>query len=247
MKYLLLLILIFVSLNLLTCQEGFTNSVVSPDILEIIKKGKRAKIVFQESTRQSGGAKKSMTPSISNEKKYKIFYIDEENYKKSMINNSSDISLPPSSSSKNNKEYYESRLELYNYLKTQDSKFNLTKWKSKDISCSKNQCTVYLNDLDLDKYRIIILKKEDDKMSTIRKVIQFSEDKPYKLFNFPTGSEAEEENNSFGSLFKIPIPCNNFTNEIDCPDELVGTIMSRCYWDINLGQCRKTYEEEYLT
>ena len=64
-------------------------------------------------------------------------------------------------------------------------------------------------------------------MSTIRKVIQFSEDKPYKLFNFPTGSETEE-NNTFESPFRMPIPCSNFTNEIDCPDELVGTIMSRC-------------------
>ena len=164
------------------------------------------------------------------------------------IDDSSNISLPPESSvSDEDRDFYKSRLDLYNYLKNQDSKFDLTKWKSKNISCNDKKCTVYLNDLDLDNYRIIVLKTDGEQFSTIRKVIEFSEDNPYRLFNFPASSEEDEEENDYVSSFKMSIPCSYFNNKLDCPDDLVGTVMSRCYWDDDLNQCKKTYEKEYLT
>ena len=120
-------------------------------------KNSRAKIVFQESIRQGNIISKNLTPAISTETKYKIFYIDEDNFKKSLIEDSSSLSLPPESSvSDEDRDFYKSRLDLYNYLKKQDSKFNLTKWENKTVTCEDKKCTFYLNDLEEDKYRIII-------------------------------------------------------------------------------------------
>tara|TARA_B100000676_G_scaffold111115_1_gene110969 strand:- start:75 stop:815 length:741 start_codon:yes stop_codon:yes gene_type:complete len=246
MKYLLLLIFIYIIYNFFTTQENFENSVISPDIYEAIKKKDRAKIVFRESIRQGATFNKYLTPTISPEHEYIIFYIDEDNYKKSLIKDIKKLKVPSkTSSSSKDVKFYKSRLELYNYLKKEDSKFDLTKWKSKTITCYDKECSVYLNDLDKDKYRIIILKKDGEQISTIRKVIEFSEDNPYRLFNFPASSE--EEDIDYQLPFKIPVPCSYFNNKLDCPDDIVSTILTRCHWDDELEQCRKTYQKEYLT
>ena len=42
-------------------------------------------------------------------------------------------------------------------------------------------------------------------------------------------------------------PCNFYTDKKTCPDNLHGEILSRCYWDTTLEDCRKSYEEEYLS
>jgi hypothetical protein len=244
MKYLLVLIFIYILYNVLGTQENFTSGVVSPDILEATKKGTRAKIVFQDSVRNAAIFDKYLAPSITPEHEYMIFYIDEDNYKKTMLKDNTKLEVPSNTTSSETETYfYKSRLELYNYLKKQDSKFDLNKWQKNTMKCYKNKCKIYLNNLNSEKYRLIVLKKEGENISTIRKVIEFSEEKPYKVFNL---SENEEEN-SFELPFEIPIPCNNFSSELDCPDSIAGTILSRCYYDKDLQKCTKTYEEEYLT
>ena len=192
MKYLLVLIFIYILYNVLGTQENFTSGVVSPDILEATKKGTRAKIVFQDSVRNAAIFDKYLAPSITPEHEYMIFYIDEDNYKKTMLKDNTKLEVPSNTTStKADIELYKSRLELYNYLKKQDSKFDLNKWQKNTMKCYKNKCKIYLNNLNSEKYRLIVLKKEGENISTIRKVIEFSEEKPYKVFNL---SENEEEN-----------------------------------------------------
>ena len=211
MKYLLVLIFIYILYNILGTQENFIGGLISPDILEATKKGTRAKIVFQDSVRDAAIFDKYLAPSITPEHEYMIFYIDEDNYKKTILKDNTKLEVPKNTTSTNaDKELYKSRLELYNYLKKQDSKFDLNKLKKKTIKCYDNKCTIYLSNLNLEKYRLVILKKEGENISTIRKVIDFSKEKPYKVFNL---SESEEENR-FELPFEIPIPCNNFSSEL---------------------------------
>ena len=245
MKYLLVLIFIYILYNILGTQENFISGLVSPDILEATKKGTRAKIVFQDSVRDAAIFDKYLGPSITPEHEYMIFYIDEDNYKKTILKDNTKLEVPKNITSTNaDKELYKSRLELYNYLKKKDSKFDLNKWEKKTLKCYDNKCKIYLSNLNSEKYRLVILKKESENISTIRNVIEFSQEKPYKVFNL---SENEAEEDSFELPFEIPIPCNNFSSELDCPDSILGTILSRCYFDKDLQKCRKTYEEEYLT
>ena len=68
MEYLLIifLIILLLVLNLNKIKEKFDKILVSPDILEVIKSGPDAKIVF------------SSNQEDNDEREYKVFYIDEE-------------------------------------------------------------------------------------------------------------------------------------------------------------------------
>ena len=68
MEYLLIifLIILLLVLNLNKIREKFDKILVSPDILEVIKSGPDAKIVF------------SSNQEDNDKREYKVFYIDEE-------------------------------------------------------------------------------------------------------------------------------------------------------------------------
>ena len=56
----------------------------------------------------------------------------------------------------------------------------------------------------------------------------------YRLEDYQSGFSSNEDT-----------PCSNFSYE-NCPDQLTGTILSRCYKDKELNRCIQSVDEEYL-
>lgn len=183
--------------------SGNDKDVFSPDILQIVKNGSRAQIVFQRSRRDT-----SLPDSIF---RYEIYFKED-----SLVQD--ELSPSPSPSP------------------TDD----LMRWNKKVVLCDKLMCQNTITNLEEnEKYHFFIVQIKNGKKSSINNIVLVENNKPYKPIEFSL-----ERNQAFFSIGEESV-CENYGYD-NCPDEITGTILSRCYKDKESEKCKKTVEEEYL-
>ena len=112
-------------------------------------------------------------------------------------------------------------------------------WNKKKVICDKLKCVSKIYNLEDESYYFFIIQIKNGIKSMIDNVVEVSNEKPYK----PIEYELEDYTTNFSS--NQDTECNQFSYE-ECPDELTGTILSRCYKDKDLKKCLSSIEEKYL-
>lgn len=112
-------------------------------------------------------------------------------------------------------------------------------WFKKIVICDKLKCVTKINDLEDETYLFFIIQIKNGRRSKVRKIVKVSNETPYK----PITYRLEDYQSGFSS--NEDTSCSNFSYE-NCPDQLTGTILSRCYKDKELNRCIQSVEEEYL-
>ena len=217
MKYLILVILILIAKNLLFKESFNENDLVSPDITSIEKKGDKVIITFQESIRKQAEFIKNPAPA---EEKAETDY-DVLYINKSLLD----------------KDSFDKNGNLI--------KYNLQNWNSIKVFSKDTQIKLHIKDLKHNEYYFTVLMVKNNERSKRIKFIKVSEKEPYNLFKFSDSNNNEIGVENLG--IKVYTPCKYYRDKKTCPDNLHGEILSRCYWDKSLDECRQSYEEEYLS
>ena len=119
------------------------------------------------------------------------------------------------------------------------SSHDFNDWNKKVVICDKLKCITTIGDLEDEPYLFAIRQIRNRKKSLINKIVKVSDAEPYeppiyKLEDYQTGFSFDEDT-----------PCQDYSYD-NCPNNLTGTILSRCYKDKELVKCRPTVTEEYL-
>ena len=219
MKYLILVILILIIKNIFYKESFINENLVSPDVISAVKKGNKIKIVFQESIRKQAEFIKNAAPA-STEPEPNIEY---------------DILYIGT------KELENPEFDKYGKM----ININYDKWNLKKVFSNKTKTEIFLDNTSKREYYIVVFMVEDGKRSGREKLIKVSEKEPYNLFKFSESKSNEIGVENLG--IKVYTPCQYYRDKKSCPDNLHGEILSRCYWDPSLEECKKSYGEEYLS
>lgn len=106
-------------------------------------------------------------------------------------------------------------------------------WDKKVVICDKLKCITTIGNLEDEPYLFAIRQIRNGKKSLINKIVKVSDAEPYeppiyRLEDYQTGFSLDEDT-----------PCEDYSYD-DCPDNLTGTILSRCYKDKELDKCLPT-------
>lgn len=120
-----------------------------------------------------------------------------------------------------------------------EESIDMDEWEKKVVICNKLVCQTTINNLDNEPYHFFIVQIKNSRSSTINNIVKVSDTKPYRPLKFRS-----ESNQTFFQL-EEETPCTEYSYE-DCPDELTGTILSRCYRDEERNLCLPSVEESYF-
>ena len=117
--------------------------------------------------------------------------------------------------------------------------YDFDKWDKKVVICDKLKCTTNVGNLEDVPYLFAIRQIRNENKSMINKIVRVSDTEPYEPLIY------ESEDYQSGFSFDEDTPCTEYSYN-NCPDNLTGTILSRCYKDKEFKRCLPSVEEEYL-
>ena len=210
--------------------------VYSPNVLQIIKENNKMELIFKKSNKDSSIPKPPF--------KYEIYYKKESEIV-GLLNSPSYISptpsyITPTPSYISTTMSINDKISIWKKLIYIYQNFNFTDknlWNKKTQLCNQLMCKCSINDLEDEPYHIFILELKNGKKSTINNIIRVSNEQPFKTINF--GIEETEK------ILKNDVKCSDY-NIKNCPDELTGTILSKCYKDKEYKICKKSIEKNYI-
>ncbi len=156
MEYLvviLIIIILYILIKILSVRERFVRTLSAPDVLEVVKKGRRAKITFQRNEKD-----RLKLGDTEPEQKYEylIFYVNADSPKQGV-------------------------------------------WVQRKVICNSSKCEFTLKNLTGKKYHMAIVETQDERISSVRKIIKFSDSRPYKVIDLiprpaVTATDVEDKN-----------------------------------------------------
>ena len=223
--------------------------VYSPNIFQITKDGNKATLIFKRSFRDT-----SLPESPF---RYEIYYIKESDIEfispspspiYNYIQTVDECKKQLDDLVENNSIDLLDSIKKHCMVKENRQKINpgndLKLWNKKDHLCNYLTCELVIEGLANEPYHFFILQVKNGKKSTINNIVRVSNNVSYKLIEshkpIELGALNKEEKKE-----NIKLKCEDYDIK-KCPDEVNGTILSRCYKDKNFDKCIQTLEEEYL-
>tara|TARA_B100000674_G_scaffold70327_1_gene48567 strand:- start:1 stop:747 length:747 start_codon:yes stop_codon:yes gene_type:complete len=151
MEYLvviLIIIILYILIRTLRIKERFVRTLLSPDVLEVVKTGRQAKITFQRNQED----KLKLGDTDPNQKyEYLIFYVNADSPNQGI-------------------------------------------WVQRKVTCNSNKCEFVLKNLSGKRYHMAIVETQDERISSVKKIIKFSNSKPYKLLDIKSAPAVTARN-----------------------------------------------------
>tara|TARA_B100000795_G_scaffold264927_1_gene246063 strand:- start:198 stop:1250 length:1053 start_codon:yes stop_codon:yes gene_type:complete len=201
--------------------------IYSPDILQIIKNKDSVTLFFKRSHRD--------TSIPEGPFKYEIFYNKESSinslHSSNILRTSKSNSPAPSNISPAPSNISPAPSNISPALSIDDK---LGIWEKKNYISNYLTYNLKIYGLADEPYHFFIIQNKNGKKSTINNIVRVSDKNPYKPIQF---KDVLEEKDYF--KLKEETLCNLYSIS-NCPDELTGTILSKCYKDKELNLCKKS-------
>ena len=100
----------------------------------------------------------------------------------------------------------------------------------KVVICDKIKCASKIEELGGDSYYFFIVQVKNGKKSKVDNIVKVTDSEPYAPVKYAL------EDYKSGFSFDKDTPCSDYSYD-NCPDNLTGTILSRCYKDKEFERC----------